>query len=590
MTLIFQSEYKSIKWINSIELPSFTLLIGKNGSWKSHFLQAIKEWRIQYNNAWSNDVALFSFEDFLIKNQNKISKWTIDGLKKWIRNNFQNDRQKFINIDNQIKNIYNSEFPYQQKIGDPQYSKLIQNVVDAITRIAWKNLQFKALWLSWVLSSSTFFTDLTEEEFYQNANFDEFDYSLMTNLSEIFVNYAVELAIQRNRNKLEEITDEELLKYEENSPWSFVNKIFMEFWLPHEITYPEFDLEKAVRVGQNLEFQVQLKIQDEIIDFESLSSGERILCALAITLFQNSKEHFPNVVLLDEVDTFLHPSMIQNLINVIQGVFLEKWCKVILTSHSPTTVALVEEESIFEMQPWVIDEKIRKISQFNAIDLLSEWFATFSWEKIMFENIINSTKDIILYVEWPTDIIHINKAKEKLWITLEYDIFHCRDAWRLWNFLKSIPQWLFQNKKIIWIFDFDGEGKKWVKIWSEQESEKHYIHREDESIHAITLPIVHEDLIKIWYCPIEFLYKKEYLDRIDWLLIKRHLREINSLSAFTECQIWQVEFENIKELWAFKVSDERWKKANFANSIDTFDDIAFENFQPLFEKISEISQ
>ena len=588
MTLKFLSQYKSIKWINSIDLPNFTLLIGKNGSWKSHFLKAIKEWKIKYNSFWENDVALFSFEDFLIKNQNKISKWTVDWLKKGIWNNMQREKLSFINIDNIIRNTYNWEHPYQQTIDNTEYINNIRKINSLIERIARDNQQFKVLWLSGVLWSSTFFTDLTEEEFYQNAGFDEFDYSLMTNLSEIFINYAVELAIQRNRHQKQGITDEALLKYEENSPWSFVNKIFIEFWLPHQITYPEFDLEKIVRLGQNLEFQVQLTIQEETIDFESLSSGERILCALAITLFQNSKEHFPNVLLLDEVDTFLHPSMIQNLINVIQGVFLEKWCKVILTSHSPTTVALVEKESIYEMQPWVVDDKIRKISQFDAIDLLSEWFATFSWEKIMFENIINSTKDLILYVEWPTDIIHINKAKEKLWITLDYDIFHCRDAWRLWNFLKSIPQWLFQDKKIIWIFDFDKEGKKWVKIWSEQESEKHYIHSEDQNIHAITLPVSDSHLVKIGYCPIEFLYNKEILDQTDWLLVKRHLKEINNLPAYNESQIWQTEFETINQLWVFKVSDECWKKTDFSNSLDTFNDAVFENFQPLFDKINEI--
>jgi hypothetical protein len=240
------------------------------------------------------------------------------------------------------------------------------------------------------------------------------------------------------------------------------------------------------------------------------------------------------------------------------------------------------------MQPWAVDEKIRKISQFDAIDLLSEGFATFSWEKLLFENIINSRKNLILYVEWPTDIIHINTAKEKLLVKLDYDIFHCRDAWRLWNFLKSIPQWLFWDKKIIWIFDFDSEGKKRVKIWSEQESEIHYIHSEDINIHAITLPVSSSDLIKVWYCPIEFLYEKEDLEKVEWLLLKRHLREINSLPTFTESQIWQTDFENTNELWTFKVSDECWKKTAFADIVKSLNTDSFENFQLLFDKIQGI--
>lgn len=42
--------------------------------------------------------------------------------------------------------------------------------------------------------------------------------------------------------------------------------------------------------------------------------------------------------------------MIQHLLNVIENVFIKNGCKVILATHSPTTVALASEESLFEIQ------------------------------------------------------------------------------------------------------------------------------------------------------------------------------------------------------------------------------------------------
>ena len=60
-------------------------------------------------------------------------------------------------------------------------------------------------------------------------------------------------------------------------------------------------------------------------------------------------KHFPQVLLLDEVDASLHPSMMQNMLNVIEKVFLENGVKVILVTHSPTTIALAPEESVYVM-------------------------------------------------------------------------------------------------------------------------------------------------------------------------------------------------------------------------------------------------
>ncbi|WP_421310251.1 AAA family ATPase [Aeromonas sp. 603696] len=73
---------------------------------------------------------------------------------------------------------------------------------------------------------------------------------------------------------------------------------------------------------------------------------------MALTLF-NSQYYDPSAItapkllLLDEPDAFLHPKMVVKMYNVLK-VFSENFSvKIIITTHSPTTVALSPENSTF---------------------------------------------------------------------------------------------------------------------------------------------------------------------------------------------------------------------------------------------------
>lgn len=88
-----------------------------------------------------------------------------------------------------------------------------------------------------------------------------------------------------------------------------------------------------------------------MVKFDDLSSGERVLFSLAFLLF-NSQEakRFPKLLLLDEPDAHLHPLMTAQLLNVLKNVLVEKYrVQIIMTTHSPSTVAISSEESVFLM-------------------------------------------------------------------------------------------------------------------------------------------------------------------------------------------------------------------------------------------------
>lgn len=100
------------------------------------------------------------------------------------------------------------------------------------------------------------------------------------------------------------------------------------------------------------------------------------------------------MILLDEVDASLHPSMIKNFLNVIQEVFLERGISVLVATHSPTTVALSPEDSIYLMNPSG-PKRVTKTSAAEAINILSEGFATLSQGLTFFDQIAKSRLTIV---------------------------------------------------------------------------------------------------------------------------------------------------------------------------------------------------
>ena len=162
---------------------------------------------------------------------------------------------------------------------------------------------------------------------------------------------------------------------------------------------------------QDFKLNLRLYSGEIKINFSSLSSGEKILLALASLMnrYNRIKYNSPGVLLLDEIDASLHSSMINNLLNVLKNVFIKKYgLKIILVTHSPTMIALAPEDSIFVMRRSEDEgDRISKESKANALKTLTEGFLTFG-EGI---DILRSKKPLV-YVEGKTDVKYIKKAAE----------------------------------------------------------------------------------------------------------------------------------------------------------------------------------
>lgn len=154
------------------------------------------------------------------------------------------------------------------------------------------------------------------------------------------------------RNDLIYYEDEEFERKFGKRPWVVINKIL-------DDTFDgKFRFNEPNEKSQTFTYQAQLfeKNKTGPITVSALSSGEETLLWLALTLFNSQyykkdQVKVPELLLLDEPDAFLHPKMVEKMYSVLQAVHGEFNTKILLTTHSPTTVALAPEGSIHVVSP-----------------------------------------------------------------------------------------------------------------------------------------------------------------------------------------------------------------------------------------------
>ncbi|KRC81478.1 AAA family ATPase [Sphingomonas sp. Root241] len=131
-------------------------------------------------------------------------------------------------------------------------------------------------------------------------------------------------------------------------PWVTVTEVLQAFGLPYSVPAPPPNVTDPTKF-------VLLDQEGSEVGLDSLSSGERVLLRVALSLLDYSKfkvgTSLPRLLLLDEMDASLHPEMVNRWLDAIaRGVVGKLGLKCILTTHSPTTVALAPEQSLFEMR------------------------------------------------------------------------------------------------------------------------------------------------------------------------------------------------------------------------------------------------
>jgi predicted ATPase len=337
MEIKFEGKYKSITSFDWTEIPDFVVITGPNGTGKSQLLDLIHNTTINKQGTTERiaitgksikpDEVTFLKGEWQLQNTSQVNLSTIQQQLDAYYSNFRGGN-------------YNSNYEHQ--------TKMYWACQEIVRKTGKQN-----------------YHDVTKEEF--NRYFPEIlleeESQLSQKIAEVFYNYRLsEIELQAKR-----VSEDEIINSIGEKPWVVLREIIKESKLP-------FDINDPSKSGFRDDFQLKLthQILNEEINFNDLSSGEKVLIALVFYLYNSQeKKVFPKLLLLDEPDAHLHPSMSQQFLNVIKNVLVDKFgVQVIMTTHSPSTVMLAPANSIYEMSS--VNPRIRKSpSKNHSVSLLT---------------------------------------------------------------------------------------------------------------------------------------------------------------------------------------------------------------------------
>jgi ABC-type transport system involved in cytochrome c biogenesis ATPase subunit len=414
MNIKFTGKEKSLEDFEWNNIPELSVITGMNGAGKTQILNLINStyrgWKLIAENKYLYKNPNYELEvsDIIVEN-NSVLFWSSNGTHINIENSkFGYKDLKFIvtflknhinglNEDN--KKLLNPETnpgTYEDHtLGKNKLKNVLNNKKDKIIN-----------YLEQEVGKSK--TDLTPAEisyyFPEEILLEDFDLFNQDSLDFIFFMYLYKREAKIKYQLSISINDK--------TPWDILNDVLKEANLPYELTFPKKELitpifENALNDVKTDRFNVKLinPLTNEDIGFNNLSSGERIIASLALLLYytQNRNQN-KSLLILDEPDAHLHPTLTKQFFDVIKNVIIEKHNgRVIMSTHSPSTIALAPKDSIFLVQK--DNPRISKTSKDSALSILSSGVPSFS---------VNYENRRQVFVESPYDVIYYEKIYNKI--------------------------------------------------------------------------------------------------------------------------------------------------------------------------------
>lgn len=332
-------KYKSLNPLE-IELAEFSILTGINGCGKSQFLELVEN---ATDRTLAKTISIEKLNEDTGEYDEKLSRYT--SIKRIEFDQFKVAKFSETNtdhLDRHQKRIFEKE---------PGDQNLLRNLIK-------KTGKSKP-------------AEITEAEMYDNRAYLVTPDPFATNLSVIFLDYANKLDDNYLKQKRCEVylNGDEFEKHYGEPPWEKVNKYIESFGLNYVVTSPDFSRGYV----KSFSCKIRNKSTNTPVVIEDLSSGEQVfLMFICAWLNYQSDVHKTDILLLDEPDATLHPEMISKLFQFIKEYIVAKGTHVIMTSHTPTTVALSEIGAVYEVNNKNEDPKeiVKKIKKEDALNNL----------------------------------------------------------------------------------------------------------------------------------------------------------------------------------------------------------------------------
>jgi AAA domain, putative AbiEii toxin, Type IV TA system len=218
------------------------------------------------------------------------------------------------------------------------------------------------------------------EEFNKWGSFKAFDPNVIQVLGayrDAHVRNDLKTLSDRRSGNSEALSDDDFRGKYGRPPWEAMSEVIQSFGLGYRVSEPP--LEPTEQYG----FVLKRLDTDVPISFSGLSSGEKVLLRFALSLFRFDPLRvsviLPRLLLLDEMDASLHPEMLSRWLESIKsGLIDDQGIHCVLTTHSPTTVALAPEDSLFEIVAG--DSRPRKVTKQQALNKLTVGLPTLAFD------------------------------------------------------------------------------------------------------------------------------------------------------------------------------------------------------------------
>ena len=429
MKIELKQPYKSISTLTTEELPDFAILIGRNGVGKTHLLGALKERHAMIPALRKGEIELYDMDSFRPSNTNEADRNTsqfgrdtadaylmsppggqpLIETAAAIFDEFANDiecnsgvqaRDDFeSNLRDEVRHSPYGVLPVFGTGKSPYKEKLFEQVLgpqalrgrEEGQRPSSNSYLGSPLMLvrAAMRLNGKLPHELTRDDI-MRASYNEGD-TISNSVSAVFTAYKIDQYIWAHRRiETDSVGFGELIaryRFESPPPWEVLREVLSTMrdvagddgLFDFDFSDPDnHDLALENLDGFSFKAEMTNRTTGTRYELDSLSSGERILMGLCLASFNHQYLGLPSpkLLLLDELDAVLHPSMVTALVGTLENLFVSKGTKVLMTSHSPMTVAALDEAAIFRVVRTGGCVEVSSATKSEAIHELSEGLAT----------------------------------------------------------------------------------------------------------------------------------------------------------------------------------------------------------------------
>lgn len=429
-TINLNTPYKSISTLTAENLPDFAVIIGRNGAGKTHLLEALDQGAAKIRDVGTSEIRLYNKDSFSPPNSRRVNRnsqrFALDAANAYLsplegQPPIETARTIFCELSGNIEHGSGSqarddyvrglkrriqrqsdftvlgkntpEATYERTI----YEQVLKPFDPEQTNRSRRNSPVRtdsfndnqAALLSMAMKRSGKLPhDLTRQDIIRAAHTEG---DLISNsISEVFTAYKIDQFVWAHTQvETECIGYSELITQYQSAfppPWETLRKILSEMreaagddgLFNFDFSDPDnFRLNTSNYEQFSFAAEMTNRTSNARYNLDSLSSGEKILMTLCLASFnQYLGRPRPKILLLDELDAFLHPSMLTALVKTLKTLFVEQGTTVFMTTHSPMTVAAIDESAIFRVARSGDHINVSRTTKPEAINELSEGIAT----------------------------------------------------------------------------------------------------------------------------------------------------------------------------------------------------------------------